>query len=204
MSQPYVLVLFYSRHGKTAEMAKLIARGVEQTHGISAKIRTVPEVSSNCEASEPVVPEDGAVYCTLDDLKQCSGLVLGSPTRFGNMAAPLKAFLDSTSNLWLTGALIDKPAAVFTSTSSLHGGQETTLLTMMLPLIHHGMVIAGLPYSEGGLLSTKAGGTPYGASHHSGQNGDNPITSDEHDLCLALGQRVAKLARCLIKDDVDA
>ena len=165
MATPYVLVLYYSRHGKTAEMAKLIARGIESA-GLEARLRTVPEVSPVSEATAPAVPDDGAVYCTLDDIKHCSGLVLGSPTRFGNMAAPLKYFLDTTSNLWLTGALIDKPASVFTSTSSLHGGQETTLTSMMTPLMHHGMVIVGLPYSFQGQLGVDEvkGGSPYGAT----------------------------------------
>lgn len=194
MSSPYVLVLYYSRHGKTATMAQHIARGVEQASGLEARIRSVPEVSSNCQASEAPVPDSGAVYCSLDDLKYCHGLVMGSPTRFGNMAAPLKYFLDSTSSLWLTGALIDKPAAVFTSTSSLHGGQESTLLTMAMPLLHHGMVFAGLPYREAELLTTDAGGTPYGASHWSGADGERSLTEAEIRLCQALGKRIAGLA----------
>ncbi|TNC92173.1 MAG: NAD(P)H-quinone oxidoreductase [Thalassolituus sp.] len=193
MAAPYVLVLYYSRHGKTAEMAQQIARGVEAA-GMEARLRTVPEVSPDTQASQPEVPADGAVYCTLDDLKSCSGLVLGSPTRFGNMAAPLKYFIDSTSALWLTGALIDKPAGAFTSTSSLHGGHESTLMTMMLPLLHHGMIYAGIPYSEGGLINTTGGGSPYGAGHHSGQNGDNPLSKDEIALCRAQGGRIASLA----------
>ncbi len=196
MATPYVLVLYYSRHGKTAEMAKLIARGIESA-GLEARLRTVPEVSPVSEATAPAVPEDGAVYCTLDDIKHCSGLVLGSPTRFGNMAAPLKYFLDTTSNLWLTGALIDKPASVFTSTSSLHGGQETTLTSMMTPLMHHGMVIAGLPYSEAGLSTTSSGGTPYGATHWAGQNGDRELSKEEIGLCKAQGARMATLAKRL-------
>jgi NAD(P)H dehydrogenase (quinone) len=196
MATPYVLVLYYSRHGKTAEMAKLIARGIEST-GLEARLRTVPEVSPVSEATAPAVPEDGAVYCTLDDIKHCSGLVLGSPTRFGNMAAPLKYFLDTTSNLWLTGALIDKPASVFTSTSSLHGGQETTLTSMMTPLMHHGMVIAGLPYSEAGLSTTSSGGTPYGATHWAGPNGDRELSKEEIGLCKAQGARMATLAKRL-------
>ena len=199
MASPYVLVLYYSRHGKTAEMAKLIARGVEST-GLEARIRTVPEVSPATEATAPQVPADGAIYCTMDDLKNCSGLIMGSPTRFGNMAAPLKYFIDSTSSLWLTGALIDKPAAVFTSTSSMHGGQETTLLTMMLPLLHHGMVMAGLPYTEAGLNTTTGGGTPYGASHVSGQSGEQPLTKEEINLCQAQGARIARLAHSLNGD----
>ena len=196
MATPYVLVLYYSRHGKTAEMAKLIARGIESA-GLEARLRTVPEVSPVSEATAPAVPEDGAVYCTLDDIKHCSGLVLGSPTRFGNMAAPLKYFLDTPSNLWLTGALIDKPASVFTSTSSLHGGQETTLTSMMTPLMHHGMVIAGLPYSEAGLSTTSSGGTPYGATHWAGPNGDRELSKEEIGLCKAQGARMATLAKRL-------
>ena len=196
MATPYVLVLYYSRHGKTAEMAKLIARGIESA-GLEARLRTVPEVSPVSEATAPAVPDDGAVYCTLDDIKHCSGLVLGSPTRFGNMAAPLKYFLDTTSNLWLTGALIDKPASVFTSTSSLHGGQETTLTSMMTPLMHHGMVIAGLPYSEAGLSTTSSGGTPYGATHWAGPNGDRELSKEEIGLCKAQGARMATLAKRL-------
>ncbi|HCG80441.1 MAG TPA: NAD(P)H-quinone oxidoreductase [Oceanospirillales bacterium] len=196
MATPYVLVLYYSRHGKTAEMAKLIARGIEST-GLEARLRTVPEVSPVSEATAPAVPDDGAVYCTLDDIKHCSGLVLGSPTRFGNMAASLKYFLDTTSNLWLTGALIDKPASVFTSTSSLHGGQETTLTSMMTPLMHHGMVIAGLPYSEAGLSTTSSGGTPYGATHWAGPNGDRELSKEEIGLCKAQGARMATLAKRL-------
>ena len=196
MATPYVLVLYYGRHGKTAEMAKLIARGIESA-GLEARLRTVPEVSPVSEATAPAVPDDGAVYCTLDDIKHCSGLVLGSPTRFGNMAAPLKYFLDTTSNLWLTGALIDKPASVFTSTSSLHGGQETTLTSMMTPLMHHGMVIAGLPYSEAGLSTTSSGGTPYGATHWAGPNGDRELSKEEIGLCKAQGARMATLAKRL-------
>jgi NAD(P)H dehydrogenase (quinone) len=196
MTSPYVLVLYYSRHGATRAMAKQIARGIEQA-GIEARLRTVPAVSANCEASEPVIPEEGALYCTEADLAECSGLALGSPTRFGNMAAPMKYFIDGTSSLWLSGALIDKPACVFSSSSSLHGGQETTLLTMMLPLIHHGMIIAGLPYSESELISTETGGTPYGATHVSGQNHRN-LDQTESNLCLAQGKRLGTLALKLI------
>lgn len=194
---PYVLVLYYSRSGATARMALDIARGIEQVHGIEARVRTVPPVSPTCEQTSPEIPAEGAVYCTLDDLRNCSGLVLGSPTRFGNMAAPLKHFLDSTGSLWLNGSLINKPAAAFTSTGSLHGGQETTLLTMMMPLLHHGMVLAGLPYSEPELMATRSGGTPYGASHVSGSDSSNKITDEEKRLCLALGKRVATLALTL-------
>ena len=194
MPEPYILVLYYSRHGNTRQLAKLIARGVE-TAGMTAKIRTVPAISTVCEATEAVIPESGELYCTLDDLRDCAGLALGSPTRFGNMAAPLKYFLDGTAGLWLNGALCDKPAAVFTSTSSLHGGQESTLLTMMLPLLHHGMVLLGLPYREAALNSTQSGGTPYGASHWAGQDGKRPITAEEQALCLALGKRLVQFAR---------
>lgn len=194
MSDAYVLVLYYSRHGATREMARHIARGVELA-GLEARVRTVPAVSTECEAVAPAIPEQGALYASLDDLKGCAALVLGSPTRFGNMAAPLKYFLDGTSSLWLSGALVGKPAAVFTSTASLHGGQETTLLSMMLPLLHHGMLITGLPYSEAALLETRSGGTPYGASHHAGQDGKRSLDEHEIKLCRALGQRVGKTAR---------
>ena len=193
MSQPYILVLYYSRHGATAEMAKQIARGVELA-GLDARLRTVPAISSECEAVAPSIPAEGALYASLDDLKNCAGLVLGSPTRFGNMAAPLKYFLDGTSSLWLTGELVGKPAGVFTSTASLHGGQESTLLSMMLPLLHHGMLIAGLPYSEAALLETRGGGTPYGASHHAGADGKRALDEHEISLCRALGQRLANTA----------
>lgn len=194
---PYVLVLYYSRTGATAQMALDIARGVEQVGGMEARIRTVPAVSPTSEQTAAEIPDSGAVFCTLDELQHCSGLILGSPTRFGNMAAPLKYFLDGTSSLWLNGSLINKPAAAFTSTGSLHGGQETTLLTMMIPLLHHGMVLAGLPYSEPDLMATQSGGTPYGASHVSGSHGNTAITEEEKRLCLALGKRVASLALTL-------
>ncbi|MFO7592777.1 MAG: NAD(P)H:quinone oxidoreductase [Pseudomonadota bacterium] len=192
-----ILVLYYSRHGATAEMARLIARGIEEVPGMEARLRTVPEVSAVCEACEEAIPESGSPYVELDDLKECSALALGSPTRFGNMASPLKYFLDSTSPLWLSGSLIGKPAAVFTSTSSLHGGQESTLLSMMLPLLHHGMLITGLPYSETDLLHTKAGGTPYGASHYAGPDNNLPLSKEEHRLCTALGKRLATTAKAL-------
>ena len=197
MSTPYILVLYYSRNGSTSEMARQIARGIEMG-GMEARLRTVPAISADCEATAPSIPENGALYATLDDLKHCSGLALGSPTRFGNMAAPLKYFLDGTSNLWLTGALVGKPAGVFTSTASLHGGQETTLLSMMLPLLHHGMLITGLPYSESALLETEGGGTPYGASHHAGADGKNGLDQHEVALCRALGLRLAKTAQKLV------
>lgn len=193
--RPYVLVLYYSRYGSTEKMAKLIARGVEQAGlGIEARVRTVPALSPVSEATEPAIPAQGAVYCSEDDLRHCSGLIMGSPTRFGNMASPLKYFIDNTGGIWLSGALINKPAAVFTSTSSLHGGQESTLLSMMNPLLHHGMVICGLPYSEATLMSTATGGTPYGPSHLSGQDSKRDVDSDEESLCIALGKRVAVLA----------
>ena len=190
-----ILILYYSRHGSTVAMARQIARGVESVAGAQARLRTVPAVSAETEAVAPAVPEEGAPYVSKQDLRECSGLILGSPTRFGNMAAPLKYFLDSTSDLWLSGALIGKPAAVFTSTGSLHGGQESTLLTMMLPLLHHGMVLVGLPYSEPQLSATESGGTPYGASHVAGTaNQPRVLTRDEIALCHALGQRVATIA----------
>ena len=194
MSSPYVLVLYYSRGGTTAEMAQLIARGVQQVSGMDARLRTVPPVSSTCEQVDDDIPDQGPLYCETEDLRDCAGLVLGSPTRFGNMAAPLKYFIDQTSSLWLSGAMIDKPAAVFTSTSSLHGGQESTLLSMMLPLLHHGMVIAGLPYSEAGLMTAESGGTPYGPSHWAGADNSRAIDANESALCQALGKRVARLA----------
>lgn len=194
---PYVLVLYYSRYGATEKMAHLIARGIESVEGIEARVRTVPAISPVTEATEPSVPAQGAVYATLDDLQHCSGLILGSPTRFGNMAAPMKYFLDTTAQLWMSGALIDKPAAVFTGSSSLHYGQESTLLSMMLPLLHHGMILVGLPASEPALLNTTTGGTPYGASHVAG-DGSKPISKDEEQLCVALGKRVARLSKLTV------
>lgn len=189
----YILVLYYSRYGAVKEMAQHIARGIEAC-GVEARIRTVPAVSPVSEAVADAIPETGAPYVTLEDVAHCSGLILGSPTRFGNMAAPLKYFLDTTSTLWLQGALINKPAAVFSSSSSLHGGQETTLLSMMLPLLHHGMIIVGLPYSESDLITTKTGGTPYGPTHVAGADSQLPLTEEEKRLCLALGKRVTELA----------
>ena len=189
-----VLVLYYSRHGAVREMAHLIARGIEQVPGAKARLRTVPQVSATTAATAPPVPHEGPPYVELTDLTECSGLALGSPTRFGNMAAPLKHFLDSTSALWLEGSLSGKPAALFTSTSTLHGGQETTLLSMMLPLLHHGMLIVGLPYTEPDLAGTKSGGTPYGASHIAGLASDQPLTEHEKRLCMALGRRLAAIA----------
>jgi len=196
MPSPYILVLYYSRHGATAEMARHIAKGVEQA-GLEAKIRTVPAVSTEVEAAAPAIPEQGAIYATYDDLKNCAGLALGSPTRFGNMAAPMKYFLDGTINLWLTGELVSKPAGVFTSTSSMHGGQESTLLSMMLPLMHHGMLICGLPYSEPALSQTQTGGTPYGPSHVAGADNSKAIDAHEIELCVALGKRLAEFAKKL-------
>jgi NAD(P)H dehydrogenase (quinone) len=189
-----ILVLYYSQGGSVREMAQLVARGVESVKDVKARIRTVPKVSANCEATEPDVPTNGAPYAELKDLQECIGVALGSPTRFGNMAAPMKYFLDGTTSLWLKGALIGKPAAVFTSTGSMHGGQETTLLTMMLPLMHHGMIMVGLPYSEPELSSTNTGGTPYGASHVAGATDDRAISDDERKLCIALGKRLAETA----------
>lgn len=186
-----ILIIYYSMYGATKEMAQLIARGVEEVQDAQAILRTVPKVSTVCEQSEAAVPDSGAPYATLDDLKNCDALILGSPTRFGNMAAPLKYFLDSTSALWLSGTMINKPAAVFTSTASLHGGQETTLVSMMFPLIHHGMMMLGLPYTEADLIHTKTGGTPYGPSHLAGLESKNPISEEEKRLCKALGKRVA-------------
>jgi NAD(P)H dehydrogenase (quinone) len=192
-----ILVLYYSRYGATASMAQHIARGIEEVDDMQARVRTVPPVSTVCEASEDSIPDEGAPYASIEDLRECAGLALGSPTRFGNMAAPLKYFIDTTSSLWLGAALAGKPAAVFTSTSSLHGGQETTLLSMMLPLLHHGMLIVGIPYSETDLLHTDAGGTPYGASHLAGNDSKKPLTDAELRLCRALGKRLAEAARRL-------
>jgi len=194
MAEPYILVLYYSRRGATASMAAQVARGVECVPGMTARLRTVPPVSAECEQSMDEIPAEGPLFCELEDLRDCAGLVMGSPTRFGNMAAPLKYFLDRSSSLWLSGALIDKPAGVFTSTSSLHGGQESTLLSMMLPLLHHGMLLTGLPYSEAGLMTTGSGGTPYGASHWAGADNARALDDGEAALCRALGSRVARIA----------
>ena len=193
-----ILVLYYSQGGAVKEMAQFIARGVESVSGTKARIRTVPKVSANCEATEPDVPANGAPYVELSDLEECAGIALGSPTRFGNMAAPMKYFLDGTAGLWLKGSLIGKPATVFTSSGSMHGGNESTLLTMMLPLLHHGALIVGIPYSEPALTSTQSGGTPYGASHIGGAMDDKPITEDEKKLCMALGKRLAETALKLV------
>lgn len=189
-----ILVLYYSRHGNVARMANLVAHGVEVVAGCSARVRTVPGVSTTCETVEAPVPGTGPPFASPRDLQECSGMVMGSPTHFGNMAAPLKHFIDGTSSLWMSGALTDKPAAVFTSTASMHGGQETTLISMMLPLLHHGMMILGLPYENPELIRTAAGGTPYGASHVAGEDNRRPLCKDEERLCVALGRRVAHAA----------
>lgn len=193
----HILVLYYSRYGSVKQMANFVARGVESVTAMDAMIRTVPPVSPMTETALPPIPENGAAFATLDDLKECSGLILGSPTRFGNMAAPLKYFLDSASRIWLTGDCVDKPAACFTSTSSLHGGQETTLISMMLPLMHLGFMMLGIPYTEPDLNTTLSGGTPYGASHFSGSDGKRDITPEEQRLCFALGKRVAEITKKL-------
>ena len=192
-----ILVLYYSRGGSVARMAELIARGIEEVAGVTARIRTVPGISPLCAAVEDDIPAQGPPYVSLEDLHQCQGLALGSPTRFGNMAAPLKYFIDTTSSLWLSGALSGKPAAVFTSTGTQHGGQESTLLSMMLPLLHHGMLLLGIPFSETDLNNTRSGGTPYGASHVAGSDNNQPISDEEKRLCLALGKRLASTARQL-------
>jgi NAD(P)H dehydrogenase (quinone) len=194
-----VLVLYYSRHGATRELAEYIAQGINSVAGCEARLRTVPAVSSVCEATEPAIPADGPPYAEASDLEQCAGLALGSPTRFGNMAAALKYFLDGTTSQWLSGALSGKPACVFTSTGSLHGGQETTLLSMMLPLLHHGMLLVGLPYSETGLMTTRSGGSPYGVTHHALPDGSQMITEEEKIMALAQGKRLAQLVLQLKK-----
>ena len=197
MAQPYVLILYYSHTGAVAELAQYIARGVSRVDGMEARMRTVPPVSATCEAVEPLIPSDGAPYVSLDDLRDCSGLALGSPTRFGNMAAPMKYFWDTTSAVWLAGNLVNKPACVFSSSSSMHGGQETTLMSMMLPLLHHGMVLLGLPYTEPALSTTQTGGTPYGVTHVAGVSNDKPLSADEITLAKQLGERIALFAQRL-------
>jgi NAD(P)H dehydrogenase (quinone) len=192
-----ILVLYYSRHGATRKLAECIAQGIESVSGCEARLRTVPQISTVTEATEAQIPASGAPYVELQDLQECQGLALGSPTRFGNMAAPLKYFLDGTSAQWLSGALSGKPACVFTSTGSLHGGQESTLLSMMLPLLHHGMLIMGLPYTEKNLMTTHSGGSPYGATHWSGIGGDLVMTEETRELAIALGKRLALNARKL-------
>ncbi len=189
-----VLVLYYTQGGSVRRMAELIAEGIERVPGASARLRTVPKVATTTTIAEPSIPDAGAPYCELRDLEECAGLALGSPTRFGNMAAPMKYFLDGTASLWMSGALVGKPACVFTSSASLHGGQETTLLSMMLPLLHHGMLIMGLPYTHAELLATRTGGTPYGASHFAGAADDQPVSDAELALCIAQGKRLAEVA----------
>ncbi|MCX7160920.1 MAG: NAD(P)H:quinone oxidoreductase [Proteobacteria bacterium] len=189
-----VLVLYYTQGGSVRRMAELIAEGIERVPGASARLRTVPKVAATTTIAEPSIPDAGAPYCELRDLEECAGVALGSPTRFGNMAAPMKYFLDGTASLWMSGALAGKPACVFTSTGSLHGGQETTLLSMMLPLLHHGMLIMGLPYTNAELLATRTGGTPYGASHFAGAADDQPVSDAERALCIAQGKRLAEVA----------
>lgn len=189
-----ILVLYYSQGGSIADMARLIARGIESVPGATARIRTVPRVAPKTETAEPAVPPEGAPYAELGDLDECSGLALGSPTRFGNMAAALKYFLDGTGGLWMQGTLAGKPACVFTSTATMHGGQETTLISMMLPLLHHGMILLGLPYTQSELNTTASGGTPYGPSHVAGAQDDRPLTDDERKLCIAQGKRLAETA----------
>ena len=198
MEKPYVLVLYYSRSGAVAKLAQQIARGVSFIDGMDVRLRTVPPVSANCEAVEPAIPDTGAPYATLDDLQHCAGLALGSPTRFGNMAAPMKYFWDGTSALWLSGALVDKPACVFSSSASMHGGQETTLTSMMIPLLHHGMMLLGLPYTESALSTTQTGGTPYGPTHVSGSGKDTPLSQDEMILAQNMGKRLARVTHTLL------
>lgn len=193
MANPYILVLYYSRYGATAELAQYIARGIESVPALEARIRSVPPVSATCEAVDKPVPDEGAPYVSLEDLKNCQALALGSPTRFGNMAAPMKHFIDSTSSLWLAGDLVNKPACVFSSTGSLHGGQETTLISMMLPLLHQGMILMGLPYSEPRLNTTETGGTPYGVTHVAGADGSKSLSEDEIALAKSAGKRLAEI-----------
>ncbi len=194
-----ILILYYSRSGSVKAMAQQIARGVEAVPEMEGCLRTVPPVSPTTESTEPSIPESGALYVTLDELKTCAGLALGSPTRFGNMAAPLKYFIDSTSGLWLSGKLVDKPAIVFSSTASLHGGQETTLMSMMQPLFHLGFILLGLPYTESDLNTTQSGGTPYGATHYAGPAGKTSLTEEEKRLCYAAGKRLAETAKKLAR-----
>jgi len=189
-----ILIVYYSRTGHVAQLARAIARGVGEVPGAQARVRSVPPVAPVTQTAQPPVPDEGAPYATLDDLRECAGLIFGSPTRFGNMAAPLKHFLDSTVAEWASGSLVGKPAAFFTSTATMHGGQETTLLSMMMPLLHHGALIVGIPYTEAALNQTSSGGTPYGASHVAGTDGDKPITDHERELARALGRRVATIA----------
>ena len=196
---PDILIVYYSRNGSVAQLARLIARGVEEVPGMQARLRSVPPVAAVTQTAQAPVPDAGAPYATLADLRECAGLILGSPTRFGNMAAPLKYYLDSTAAEWASGALVGKPAAVFTSTATMHGGQETTLVSMMLPLLHHGALIVGIPYTEAALNATLSGGTPYGASHVAGSNDNRPISDDERTLARVLGRRVATIATKLAR-----
>ena len=189
-----ILIIYYSRHGAVAQLARHVARGVEEVDGMGARVRSVPPVAAVTSLAQPPVPEVGAPYASIDDLRECSGLILGSPTRFGSMAAPLKHFLDGTAAEWVSGTLSGKPAGVFTSTGTMHGGQESTLLSMMLPLLHHGMLLVGIPFTEAALNATQSGGTPYGASHVAGVDDDRPISDDERSLARALGRRVAGIA----------
>lgn len=199
MTQPYILVLYYSQYGTTKDLAYHIAQGIEDSDtGVGARIRTVPKVSAETQQTASSIPDEGDLYATMDDLKHCVGLALGSPTHFGNMSASMKYFWDNSVTLWLAGDLQNKPACVFTSTGSMHGGQETTLTSMMTPLLHHGMIVLGIPYSESALNRTQAGGTPYGASHVSGAKHDNAMTSDEKALAKAQGKRLARVAKALM------
>ncbi|MBT8119257.1 MAG: NAD(P)H:quinone oxidoreductase [Gammaproteobacteria bacterium] len=194
-----ILVLYYSPGGTTAEMANIIARGIEEVEGAQARIRTVPAVSANTEQTQASIPEEGPLYATIEDLEECDGLVLGCPTHYGNMPAAMKYFIDGTSALWMGGKLAGKPAAVFSASTSMHGGQESTLLTMMLPLLHHGMLIVGLPYTETELFQTKTGGSPYGATRLTDDLEATPLSDEERKLCLAIGKRVATTAKKLLK-----
>lgn len=192
-----ILVLYYSPGGTTAEMANIIARGVEEVDGVQARIRTVPAVSAVCEKTESEIPENGPLYASSDDLVECDGLIMGCPTHYGNMPAAMKYFIDNTGALWMGGKLAGKPAAVFSASTSMHGGQESTLLTMMLPLLHHGMLIVGLPYTETELFKTRTGGSPYGATRLTDDLEATPLSDEERKLCLALGKRVANTAKKL-------
>ena len=194
MPKPYLLVLYYSRQGATKKLAQLIGRGIEYSDRFEAKIRTVPSVSPDTEPNSSAVPKEGAIFCSQDDLRNCTGLAIGSPTRFGNMSASLKYFIDCTGAIWASGDLINKPFVTFTSSNSLHGGQESTLLTMSIPMLHHGMIYCGIPFSESSLTNTRTGGSPYGATHFAGSNDDLEISKDEKDSCIALGKRLALLS----------
>jgi NAD(P)H dehydrogenase (quinone) len=196
---PEILIVYYSRNGSVAQLARHVARGVDEVPDMRARLRSVPPVAPVTATAQPPVPDEGAPYATLQDLRDCAGLILGSPTRFGNMAAPLKHYLDSTGAEWASGTLVGKPAAAFTATSTLHGGQETTLVSMMLPLLHHGALIVGIPYTESALNTTTTGGTPYGASHVSGLQHERPISEDERTLARRLGRRVAEIAAKLAR-----